>query len=334
MKRAVFSLLLIIALCGSVFAETSSENPPDYARMMVLNALLPGTAQRILGKLDEAKIFYASLPISIAGISLLAAAAGFSSGEAALDLGSENGRTYLFSYTGEESSAAEILMYGGMILNLYGNLLSAYSSYAAHRDYVDTYDDPFHPEALTTGRIRLSEAVVAPFKRENVLSLDVLPMLGLMTLSGLSVDDWKAVGGYFRRDQVDLFGLTVSPAAGLGAQLGIAALMTTATAVWEELLYRGVSLEVNGPVYSSVTFGLAHLPNMLVPGVSIEDTLLQTFFAGAFGFYAADRVVQKGYHLERMITLHFWNNILGIILKFMSSPDEEPGFFIRYKFLY
>ena len=62
MKRAVFSLLLIIALCGSVFAETSSENPPDYARMMVLNALLPGTAQRILGKLDEAKIFYASLP--------------------------------------------------------------------------------------------------------------------------------------------------------------------------------------------------------------------------------------------------------------------------------
>ncbi len=299
--------------------------------MMIINSLVPGTAQRTLGNLDESKFLIFSLPLSLAGTSLIAVSAAVSTAEVSLDLEKKDGRTYLFQYSGTSSSIADLLMYGGLSLSLYGNLLSAYSSYAAHRDFVDRYGDPFHPKPVTEGRIKFSDAVTAPFRKDNIFSIDVLPMLGLMTLSGVSVEEWQAAGGYFRRDQVDLFGFPVSPAAGLGAQILVSALMTTATAAWEELVYRGVSLEASGAVYSSVSFGLAHLGNMLVPGVSVEDTLLQAMFAGVFGFYAADRVTRRGYAIEKMIALHFWNNLLGMVLGYMADPDSEAGLSIHYR---
>ena len=327
--------LLLLLCVSTITTQTASgqeitADVPDYTRMMLANALLPGTAQRQLGKADEALRYYPSLPMSVVGAGMIVAATIVGDGELAFDLESNESGSYLVRYTGEESLATELLVYGGLILSLYGNLLSAYSSYGAHRDFVDIYGDPFRSTPYVSGRLSLRDAFFAPFKPEHVFSIDVLPMLGLMTLGGFSIDEWRSILSYFNHTRVDFFSIPVSAAAALLGQSLISTLMTTATAAWEELMFRGLSLEVNGSVHSSVSFGLSHLANMLVPGVSVEETLAQSIYATAFGFYAADRVLQRNFRIERMIALHYWHNFLSLLLGFMADPESEKGLSIKY----
>ena len=134
--------------------------------------------------------------------------------------------------------------------------------------------------------------------------------------------DLQAVGDFFSRDTVPFFGAELHPAMGLALRIVSAAAFVTANAAWEEILYRGLFLETSSVLYSSLSFGLAHLPNMLAPGVGIGQTLLQTLFATAFGFYTADRVIQRSYRLERMVSLHYWNNVLSMVLGYLLDPEE------------
>jgi membrane protease YdiL (CAAX protease family) len=139
------------------------------------------------------------------------------------------------------------------------------------------------------------------------------------------------MGRYFRRGRVEFLGYPVTPLTGFGLEVLLAGVLVTANAVWEELSYRGLGLQVNGTVYSSLSFGFAHLTNMLVPGVTVEDTVLQTLFATAFGFYAADRVQRREDGLERMIALHFWNNLLSLVLSYLADPESEQVFIISLR---
>ena len=328
--RKVLTAALVLSLRLPVWGD-AERGTPDYSEMMASNLMLPGLGFRLLGNEVEARKHYAALPISLGGAGLVMAGVLRSSGAVHLDAQFRDGETYLLSYDEELDPWSQVMMYSGVVLGLYGNLLAVYSSYGVHRDYVDRYGDPFHRESVKSGRPELRDVIAAPFRTTNVFAPDVLPILALSTVAGFSLDDYRMMGEYFSRDSVHFMGFTISPEAGLALRVASSMLFVAANAAWEEIAYRGLSLETNGTVYSSVSFGLAHLPNMLVPGVSVENTLLQTLFATAFGFYTADRVVASGYDFSHMVALHFWHNALSLILGYLADPDEDQGFSIWFR---
>ena len=332
------ALFLIIAVftAGSSHAATGQDAAGDrqdleYRDLMLKNALLPGLGFAMLGNEKEARAYYASLPLSIAGTALAVSALLISTDGVVFDFQRQDGESYLFRYENELSPLSHVLLYGGVALGLYGNLLSAYSNYAVHRDYVDQYGDPFRPVPLRAGRSSFFRTVTAPYRADNVFNIEVLPVLGLSAMGGFSPVDIAAMGNYFKRDTVPIMGFQVHPVLGLGIHALSSGVLVTAIAAWEELAYRGLSLEMNGQVYSSISFGLAHLPNMLTPGISVEGTLLQTLFATAFGFYTSEQVKRRGYNLERMIALHYWHNMLALVLGYLVDPEQTQLFSIRYR---
>lgn len=216
------------------------------------------------------------------------------------------------------------LFYSGITLSLYGSLLSAYSQYAAVRDLTDRAP-PTDPPAKRTGRESLPALLAAPFTPRHVLCYDVLPILALTTANSLAGYDPARIVEYFRRDTVPFMGTEVRPGVGLVLRVATSLVLVTANAAGEEILFRGLTLEQSGPVISSLSFGLAHLSNALVPDVPIEDTVLQTIFALGFGFYAADRTMGAGYRFERMVALHFWNNLIAFTLGYLLDPEAQQG---------
>lgn len=326
----VLTAALVVTFPLATFAE-AERRAPDYSEMMARNLVLPGLGFRLLGNEEEAKRYYAALPMSLGGAGLVMAGVLRSSAGVQLDAQFRDGETRLFSYRETLDPWSQVLVYSGVVLGLYGNLLAVYSSYGAHRDYVDAFGDPFHTNPLTVGRPALRDVIMAPFRPANVVAADVLPILGLSTAAGFSLDDYRMMAAYFRRDSVPFMGIAVTPGAGLLLRVASSVLAVAANAAWEEIAYRGLSLETSGAVYSSVSFGLAHLPNMLVPGASVENTLLQTLFASAFGFYTADRVMASDYDFSRMVALHFWHNTLSLVLGYLADPEEDVGFSIRFR---
>ena len=320
----LFGLLVCPASWGEEESPPLEEQVPDYRTLMLRNMLLPGSAQLALGQRGEGIVYLASLPLQVVGTTMMVAQLVLTASDAHLGLGGEGSRTYLLEEDDPSRTPGEQwLFYAGTTISLYGGLLGAYSQYAAHRDYVDRYGERAGLQSLRTGRERLPELLAAPFRPRAVFSLDVLPVLALIFAGTLAVEDIGAVGAYFGRETVPFMGMLVSPWAGLGLRLATAMLLVTANATLEEVAYRGLSLEQVGVARSSLAFGLAHLSNALLPGVSVEDTLLQTLFALGYGFYAAHATVAAGYRLERMVALHYWNNILAFTLGYLVDPESQ-----------
>lgn len=328
-KIIFLSLLLQLPSGAFGISDEDEFEKPSYSEVMLRNALVPGLGFKMLGKDEEAYLYYAALPLNLIGAGLVTAAVFLNGNSIVLDLEHSDGVTGVFRYEKELTPASKLMLAGGMGLSLYGSLLAAYSSYAVHSDYVERYGFPGRPKSPDPGRISLVDALTAPFTPVHVFNIDVLPMIGLATLGSFSVEDYREIGNYFKRDHVVFLGYPVTPPAGLGLEILLAAGLATAYAAWEELAYRGLSLRVNGTVHSSLSFGFAHLANMLVPGVTVEGTLMQTVFATAFGFYAADRVLRGENGLERMIALHFWNNLLSLVLGFLADPESNGTFSVK-----
>jgi membrane protease YdiL (CAAX protease family) len=319
---------VLLAAAASGFAE----EPPDYRTLMLRNSLLPGTAQLALGETAEGVVYLAALPLQLVGLGLVTYELVSVVSDSTLGVFQESGRTYLLRESDPiRSPRDQWLSYGGMTLSLYGNLLSAYSQYAAHRDYVDRYGDPLGVPPVRQGRESLPRLLVSPWVPRNVFSPEVLIALALTAGGSLGGGDFARIGQYFGRTSVPFMGAQVTPAAGLALRLMTSVVLVTANALSEEILFRGFTLERAGVAYSSVSFGLAHLPNALLPGVAIEDTLLQTVFALGFGFYAARSTVANGYSLERMAALHFWNNILAFTLGYLVDPDSQRDLAIGFR---
>ncbi len=329
LKRTVVAVLILV-FPRVLFAEVD-QAVPDYSETMAKNILFPGLGFRLLGNEVEARRYYASLPLSLGGAGLALAGILVSSGSVLFDVQYHDGETYLLRYNEQLDGLSQVMLYSGVVLGLYGNLLATYSSYGVHRDYVDRFGDPFHDEPVTTGRATLQEVISAPFRATNIFAGDVLPILGLATIAGFSISDYRMMGEFFKQDSVPFMGFMVPPAAGLGLRLLSSALLVAANASWEEIAYRGLSLETSGEVYSSLSFGLAHITNMLVPGASVEGTLLQTLFATAFGYYAAQRVMAREYDFSHMVALHFWHNTLSLVLGYLADPEEAQSFSIRFR---
>lgn len=335
MKKIV-CLLLITAVCVHlIFGESTDdkklafEPPVEYGPMMLKNILVPGTAQLALGQKKEAMVYLFSLPLTLIGNGLSLYAVVSRLGGIRIDVETAGRETFLSRYIDEEEAFDEIFLYAGLTLSLYGSLLSNYSQYAAHRDYLDRYSPA---SRVREGREGLSELLFAPFLPRNVFTIDVLPALMLFSLSDIAGEDLSLIGDFFSRDSAPFMGFEFKPWAALGLQTLSSILLVWANSTWEEVAFRGLSLEVNGPVYSSLTFGFSHLGNMIMPGVSVEDTILQSFFATAFGFYASEQVKRNGYKLNRMVALHFWHNVLAFTLGFLFDPDGSSGLSVYYHF--
>jgi len=333
MRRMLAVIIIAVFPAHVLFAGDNDESKEFlYSQLMVKNAIVPGLGMHMLGNEKEARLYFAALPMQLAGAGLVAAGVFLDENGIEMSLERQNNVTTLLTYKKELTSASRLLMLSGTGFYLYGNLLAAYSSYAVHSDFISRFGAPKDFSGSDRERIPLIRALTAPFRTDNIVSIDVLPIIGLSTLTGFSIDDYRKIGTFFRRDKVDFLGYSVSPATGFGLEILLACGIVTANAAWEELAFRGVALQTSGILTSSLSFGFAHLTNMLAPGTSVENTLLQTLFATAFGFYAADRVQQNENGLERMIALHFWNNLLAFVLGYMADPEGDQLFKITLSF--
>jgi hypothetical protein len=290
---------------------------PDYSKMMLLNTFVPGSAQLTMGQNNEGYLYMSSIPISLIGQGILLLYF--------LDRGfvtqpyTENNKNYLIGYSNQNNDK-KWMLYTGLTMAIYANLLSSYSSYSAHRDYMDKYNSE---NSLRKGRESLFELTLSPYKAENVFNWDVMPFFPLSVVAGIQGGDINSVGKYFQRETVPFMGFNVNPVGGLALNLIATVILVTANAAWEEIMYRGLLLETSGITYSSLNFGFAHLGNMLLPDTSVEDTLIQTGFATLFGFYAAHQTEKNNYDFRKMIALHFWHNVTSSTVGYMVNPDKS-----------
>jgi hypothetical protein len=167
---------------------------------------------------------------------------------------------------------------------------------------------------------------------KNLVNAEVLPVLFLSVFGAMRPSDLLAVDDYFRRRRVPFLGWSVSPWAGLGLRVVTAWALVTANATWEEVAFRGTSLERTGVWVSSLSFGTAHLGNMVLPEVSVEEALLQSLFATGFGVYAAAMTVRADYGLQRAVAAHFWHNMIALTLGYLVDPDAPLVLSVRRTF--
>lgn len=304
------------------------RSPIDARRLLLINTLLPGTAQIALGDRRTGRaILVSNLLLTTVGVSLFAIElVGSERMERVtrdgIRLHRHNGRTYIWPVEDEAMPAeGEWMQNVGLLSTTWSSLLAGYSQWQAYQSLTGGRDSE------TAQTPSLTSLLFAPYRIENLLNFDFFPVFPLTVLGQIGLEDLSAYARFFRRERVDFWGLSVKPIVGLSLNAMFTLLLVHANSTVEEILYRGLRLETGGVVRSSISFGAAHLPNMLAPGVSIEATLYQTLFATLFGFYAADRTVANGYRLERVIALHFWHNVVAFMLGYMEAvvarSDEQ-----------
>lgn len=328
-------LLYIVVAAASLYPTSLAADgsagapaPTDYqltSRDILLNTLLPGYAQIKLGRTIDGAIYLSSLPLTIAGIALQTHYLAKVMTDDGLERSytDEDGRWYVYYLDGLNERPDKWEFFLGTILGLYGTLLSTHSQYDVQQHLVARAptDAPAAAEPIS-----LAHALAAPWQPRNLFNLDILPVFALSVLPDVAGIDRTDFADYFARESVPFLGADVSPAAGLALAAGSAILIANANAVWEEISYRGLQLQNRGVVGSSVRFGLVHLPNALMPNVSVQDTLWQATFATMFGLYAASVTERNGYDFRKAIAWHFWNNVLAFTLGYLTEPDDQMFF--------
>jgi hypothetical protein len=286
-----------------------------------------------LGQPEEGLVYAASLPLTLVGTGMMVYYLAVERGGLRFYVREEDDGTHLFEYPSpERDPRSRWLFVTGTAFSLYGALLGAYSEYAAHRDYTDRYGAGLGLDAVRSGRDSLPSLLAAPYVPENVLNPEVLPLLFLSAFGSMRPSDLLSLGDYIRRERVPFLGWSVTPWGGLGLRLATAWVLVTANATWEEVAFRGTSLERTGVWVSSVSFGTAHLGNMILPEISVEQTVLQSLFATGFGAYAAVMTARNDFRLERAVAAHFWNNIIALTLGYVVDPDAPLVLSVRRTF--
>lgn len=291
---------------------------------LLVNTFVPGVAQYRLGCREEALLLAAGLPMTVIGMGITTYVSLLRLGGIEYGLSRDPNGTTFARYTGDPAAAERWLLYAGTVSSLYGALLTTYSNYAAVRDFADM--GLLSATPVRRGRDSLGSLVVAPFVARHVAHPSVWPVLMLSLLQSVDWSGFQQIGSFFDRERVSFAGVEVPPLAGLALRVATAAAMVLPNATWEEIAYRGTSLEQRGAVLSSIGFGAAHLSNVLAPNVAIGDTVLQSLFATAFGAYAAEVVRRDGFRLHRAVALHFWNNVTALVLNYLIDPDAAPDF--------
>lgn len=331
MKKLLLLFLVTLffsnTLILNAYADEETNIKTEYEKNLTLNQLIAGMGQFSLKQDKEAfNYMLTSIPLTLAGEALVLYYF-YNKGGIKIEPYRENNKTYLTKYGYNNTDEKNLILYSGFFLLLYGTLISTYSTYAYHRDFSDKY----FTNSVKKGKEELFDLVVSPFKSENILNFDFFPMFPLTVISGLQADDIAKIGGFWQKEKVPFMGVQVTPWQGVLLELASVSALVIANATWEEIQYRGLTLEKSNLSNSAFSFGLAHAGNALYPNTSIEDTALQTTFATLFGFYAGYKTEQNNYDFRRMIALHFWHNVTASLLGYMTNPDKGL-FFINYSY--
>ena len=334
MRRRLLRITFVAAIAGLCIPSTltAQEQPAgdrEYqltARDVLLNTLLPGTAQIKLGRVEQGLLYLSAVPLTVAGTVLQSIYFSRVLTDPDLErfVRDDTGRSYIYYLDGLAQSPDKWQLYLGTVLGLYGSLLTMHSQYdlAYHvrRQNAPSWA-PARPEPLTLG-----EVVAAPWVPGNLINIEIFPVFLLSILPDLSRLSQSDFTSYFAQDTVPFLGTRVSPGAGLALAGGSAILIANANAVWEEIAYRGMRLNTYGVAGSAVRFGLVHLPNALVPNTSIQDTIWQSLFATMFGLYAGSVTENNNGDFRNAIAWHFWNNVLAFTFSYLAEPESQLVF--------
>lgn len=323
----VFLILFVVLPVSAQVVEPQQE---ITSRDITLNAFLPGTAQIKMGDLRAGVLYLTAVPMNLVGTTLQLIYLSRVWGDPNLEryVTDEDGRIYLYYLHDLNRRPDKWLYFSGTVMGLYGSLLSAHSQYdLTHR--LSERQFASQPRRLSFG-----EVVAAPWQPRNLFNLEILPVFALSLLPNINQIRISDVTGYFSRESVTFLGREISPAAGLALAGGSAILIANANAVWEEISYRGASLNAYGITGSAVRFGLAHLPNALSPNASIQDTVWQSIFATMFGLYADVVTENNDGDFRKAIAWHFWNNVVAFTMSYMGNPDDHPFFRIHLDMTY
>ncbi len=315
------SSIYLLSADGLSAEESGVNDELTYADLLV-NSLLPGYWQLKTGDAAEGVLYMTSLPLTGLGFYFLIDYF-FDAGDFQQNY-TDGERTYLLYSENWQNGDNRWKLYAGVLFSAAGSFLSAYSNYTAEEDFYIQHNDGYadmYGETLTA-----LELLAAPWRPENILNFDFFPAYPMFALSGVAVDEWSSAGSFFRRDTVPFMGADMHPAAAASLALLSSVLLANFSTVTEEVVFRGHLLRQSGVHFSSLYFGAAHLPNMLMPDTSVEDTLVQTAFAALFGYYASVKTAENGYDFRRMIALHFWHNVTAMTLGYIVDP-ESPFLF-------
>ena len=186
------------------------------------------------------------------------------------------GQNYLYYSDSITSDQDRWKFYTAVVSSSVASLLYSWSVYDAESDFCSEYNQTYtakYGEALG-----LDEILAAPWKPENVLNFDFFPAYPMFAFLSFTSDDYLKIGSFFKRESVNFFGCPMRPAAGAALALGSSLLLANFSTLAEEISFRGDLLRNSDIHYSSIIFGVAHLPNIAIPNVSVEETVLQSLF--------------------------------------------------------
>jgi membrane protease YdiL (CAAX protease family) len=292
MKRLALVLFLYLAAVG----QACGEDFEHYTRNVLASTLVPGFAQLAEGDYVSGLGYLSVTPLLYGGYGLLF----WNSSELA-----DGGLDWRFDLGLLSVKAAETVQFHGIW------------------SYFRAYQDAKNPTPRRRGRESLRALMAAPFDPAVVFSYDVFPVIPLTTVLAFSPEDWLEVPRYFEQERVEFYGMSLSPWLVAAVNLGYFAVLNDFVAVSEELAYRGISLEQNGLVYSSLVFGLVHASNLLFLEASPENLAAvaqQVAGATLIGFYNGIITRRNDYDIRKAVAIHYWNNVLNMFIASLVSP--------------
>jgi membrane protease YdiL (CAAX protease family) len=209
----------------------------------------------------------------------------------------------------------------GPVVEKTGEMLFYYSFYAGISD----------ADFIWPGYTRqaLPDLLLAPWNPANLASVDVLPLvgIGLMTSLPLLFEPTRApaIGDFFGRETVNMWGVDMNPFLAYGCLLGYSLVLCDINAVAEETLYRGIVSGQFDAVPSSAIFGLPHAATLLLKDITpktVRDTTLQVINAFCLGLYLDNLVRESGGDLQTAIAMHHWWNVAALSLGFFQAISE------------
>ena len=290
MLRTILLAALLVFCTLSVWAEVGVYDL-DYRLTVLLDYFVPGTAQFKMNQPQEGLLYLVSVPFVYGGYFF-----------------------FLDHVLSDDVDVASPQFHASLLSLKFGETLQYYSMWAYSRDYTDVHAR----EPKRRGRETLWDLLLAPFKPENVFSWDVMPFFPLTTLLTYRTDDYVAVYNFFQRDHVDIWGIQTNPYVAAVLFLSYYMLLNDFVAVSEELGFRGLLLELNGVLYSSLVFGAMHFSSLLlfdeIDAAAVVSVSRQVIFTTLLGFWLSYTTSNNEYNFEKAIALHFWHNTLNLFL--------------------
>jgi hypothetical protein len=316
MRRAIALLSCVFILAPLAAGAETPSAAPGYGTVMFLEALAPGAGLMAMGeKRAGATAMALSLPMIVAGQSLiwtyyLKLQGGI------VAAGSAN---YVFD-TRYRAPEWDWVLGLGFLLDTGGRAVAAYSSYAAHREWMEARGGANRAGSLETPL----DLILAPFS-PAAISLDVLPFVLILDAAVLPPDALERADDFFASGTQPFWGIDMAPWAALGAKVLSSAVLSLAGSLGRELLLRGLVLERDGMAVSVFASGGAPLLSLAVPGRDASDAILDSLSGAALGWYAAALASADSGRIRKPVAFRFWLDFGRSVLGYVMDPAGRQG---------